>query len=110
MIHLDTSFLIQAMVTGSAAEATLQTWLASGEDLAISSIALSEDRKSTRLNSSPSQISYAVFGLEKNRVPRPGRPATARTNPRSPRPHPQPDAAGSPRHTRQPPRNYLPPL
>ena|SRR2546430_17342655 len=42
MIHLDTSFLIQAMVTGSAAEATLQTWLASGEDLAISSIALSE--------------------------------------------------------------------
>jgi len=42
MIHLDTSFLIQAMVAGSAAEAKMQTWLAGGEDVAISSIALSE--------------------------------------------------------------------
>jgi predicted nucleic acid-binding protein len=42
MIHLDTSFLIQAMVIGSAAEAKLQTWLTSGEDVAISCIALSE--------------------------------------------------------------------
>lgn len=42
MIHLDTSFLIQALVTGSAAEAKLRTWLTSEEDLAISSIALSE--------------------------------------------------------------------
>src|SRR2546430_13551642 len=31
------------------------------------------DRKSTRLNSSHSQISYAVFCLKKNRVPYPAR-------------------------------------
>jgi predicted nucleic acid-binding protein len=42
MIHLDTNFLIQALVTGSVAESKLQTWLTGGEDVAISSIALSE--------------------------------------------------------------------
>ncbi|HEX7720546.1 MAG TPA: type II toxin-antitoxin system VapC family toxin [Pyrinomonadaceae bacterium] len=42
MIHLDTSFLIQALVPESAAATKLETWLTSGEDLGISSIALSE--------------------------------------------------------------------
>jgi predicted nucleic acid-binding protein len=42
MIHLDTNFLIQALVPGSAAETKLQTWLKDGEDLGISSIAWSE--------------------------------------------------------------------
>lgn len=42
MIHLDTSFLIQALVPGSAPGTKLQTWLTSGEDLGISSIAWSE--------------------------------------------------------------------
>jgi len=42
MIHLDTNFLIQALVPNSAAEARLQTWLKDGEDLGISSIAWSE--------------------------------------------------------------------
>ena len=42
MIHFDTSFLIQALVPGSAPETKLQTWLTSGEDLGISSIAWSE--------------------------------------------------------------------
>jgi predicted nucleic acid-binding protein len=42
MIHLDTSFLIQALVPGSAPETRLRTWLTSGEDLSISSIAWSE--------------------------------------------------------------------
>lgn len=42
MIHLDTNFLIQSLVPGSAAEAKLQTWLKDGEDLGISSIAWSE--------------------------------------------------------------------
>ena len=42
MIHLDTNFLIQALVPNSAAEAKLQTWLRDGEDLGISSIAWSE--------------------------------------------------------------------
>ena len=42
MIHLDTNFLIQALVPSSAAEAKLQTWKKDGEALAISSIARSE--------------------------------------------------------------------
>jgi predicted nucleic acid-binding protein len=42
MIHLDTNFLIQGLVPGTAAEATLQTWIISGEDLGISTIAWSE--------------------------------------------------------------------
>jgi predicted nucleic acid-binding protein len=42
MIHLDTNFLTQALVGGSAAEAKLQAWLTAGEDLGISTIAWSE--------------------------------------------------------------------
>ena len=42
MIHLDTNFLIWALLPGSAAEAKLQTWKKDGEALAISSIAWSE--------------------------------------------------------------------
>ena len=42
MIHLDTNFLIQALVPSSAAGAKLKTWLSDGEDLGISSIAWSE--------------------------------------------------------------------
>lgn len=42
MIHLDTNFLIQALVPNSAAEARLQRWLTGGEDLGISSIGWSE--------------------------------------------------------------------
>jgi predicted nucleic acid-binding protein len=42
MIHLDTNFLIQALIPNSAAEAKLQTWLSDGEDLGISTIAWSE--------------------------------------------------------------------
>lgn len=42
MIHLDTNFIIQALVPGSAAEAKLQAWLVAGEDLGISTVAWSE--------------------------------------------------------------------
>ena len=42
MIHLDTNFLIQALVPSSAAEEKLQTWKQDGEAVAISSIAWSE--------------------------------------------------------------------
>ena len=42
MIHLDTNFLIQALVPGSAAETKLQAWLTTGEDFGISTIAWSE--------------------------------------------------------------------
>jgi predicted nucleic acid-binding protein len=42
MIHLDTSFLIQALVPGSTAETKLLAWLTAGEDFAVSTIAWSE--------------------------------------------------------------------
>jgi predicted nucleic acid-binding protein len=42
MIHLDTNFLIQALVPNSVSEAKLQMWLRHDEELGISSIALSE--------------------------------------------------------------------
>lgn len=42
MIHLDTNFLIQALLPNSVAETKLQTWLRDGEDLGISVIAWSE--------------------------------------------------------------------
>lgn len=42
MIHLDTNFLIQALLAGSPAEAKLQAWLTAGENLGISTIAWSE--------------------------------------------------------------------
>ena len=42
MIHLDTNFLIQALVPGSPAESKIQSWLTAGENLGISTIAWSE--------------------------------------------------------------------
>lgn len=42
MIHLDTNFIIQALVPGSSAEGKVQAWLVAGEDLGISAIAWSE--------------------------------------------------------------------
>ncbi|HKO36218.1 MAG TPA: PIN domain-containing protein [Pyrinomonadaceae bacterium] len=42
MIHLDTNFLIQALVVGSGSEEKLRTWVIADENVAISSIALSE--------------------------------------------------------------------
>ena len=42
MIHLDTSFLIQALVLESPAESKIQAWLKAGENLGISTIAWSE--------------------------------------------------------------------
>jgi predicted nucleic acid-binding protein len=42
MIHLDTSFLIHALVPSSEADRRLRRWLAEGSDLAISSVAWAE--------------------------------------------------------------------
>ena len=42
MIHLDTNFLIEALVANSEAQATLKTWKNLSEELGISSIAWSE--------------------------------------------------------------------
>ncbi|MEY2880964.1 MAG: hypothetical protein RLZZ15_3344 [Verrucomicrobiota bacterium] len=42
MIHLDTSFLIDALVPGSGQEAQLVNWLAAGETLGISAVAWGE--------------------------------------------------------------------
>lgn len=42
MIHLDTNFLIDALVPGSAEESKILGWLGVGETLAVSSIAWGE--------------------------------------------------------------------
>lgn len=42
MIHLDTNFLIDALVPGSAQEARLVVWLSAGETLGISAVAWGE--------------------------------------------------------------------
>ena len=42
MIHLDTNFLIEALVANSEAQAKVQTWKTLNEELGISSIAWSE--------------------------------------------------------------------
>jgi len=39
MVHLDTNFLIDALLPGSLQEAQLVAWLAAGEPLGISSLA-----------------------------------------------------------------------
>lgn len=42
MIHLDTNFLIDALVSGSAEELRLVGWLSAGKTLAISTVAWGE--------------------------------------------------------------------
>jgi len=42
MIHLDTNFLIDALVRGSPQEAVLAAWLSAGEDVSISTVAWGE--------------------------------------------------------------------
>lgn len=42
MIHLDTNFLIDALVTGSPQEAQIVAWLGAGESLGISTVAWGE--------------------------------------------------------------------
>lgn len=42
MIHLDTNFLIDALVPGTAQEAKLAGWLSAGEPVSISAIAWGE--------------------------------------------------------------------
>lgn len=42
MIHLDTNFLIDALVAGSPQEARLVAWLSAGETLGISAVAWGE--------------------------------------------------------------------
>ncbi|HVQ77758.1 MAG TPA: PIN domain-containing protein [Candidatus Binatia bacterium] len=42
MIHLDTGFLIRALVPGSAESAALEGWLSAGEPLGVSAVAWTE--------------------------------------------------------------------
>ena len=42
MVHLDTNFLIDALVAGSPQESALALWLASGEPVGISAVAWGE--------------------------------------------------------------------
>ncbi len=42
MIHLDTSFLIRALVRGTPEDRALRQWIANGESLAVCSVAWAE--------------------------------------------------------------------
>ncbi|HXK12714.1 MAG TPA: PIN domain-containing protein [Vicinamibacteria bacterium] len=42
MIHLDTSFLVRALVAGTSQDRAVRAWLAAGEPLAMSAIAWAE--------------------------------------------------------------------
>ena len=42
MIHLDTSFLVRALVPGSPEDAKLRAWIEAGEPLAVSAVAWAE--------------------------------------------------------------------
>lgn len=42
MIHLDTSFLIRALVRGTSEDRAIRRWLAGGEQLGISTVAWTE--------------------------------------------------------------------
>jgi len=42
MIHLDTSFLIRALVRGTQEDRALRRWIANGESLAVCSVAWAE--------------------------------------------------------------------
>ena len=42
MIHLDTSFLVRALVRGSPEDARLRAWIAAGEPVAVSAVAWAE--------------------------------------------------------------------
>lgn len=42
MIHLDTSFLVRALVAGSPEDARLRAWLSAGEALGMSAVAWTE--------------------------------------------------------------------
>src|SRR5688572_32027925 len=63
---------------------SLQTYVAQLRDPDRVPLGIAQDRKSTRLNSSHSQISYAVFCLKKKRNPRRDR-KLEREHPRQPR-------------------------
>ncbi len=44
MIHLDTSFLIRALIRGTPEDSALRRWIKAGESLAISAVAWAEFR------------------------------------------------------------------
>src|SRR2546430_9112194 len=69
VVHKIFSFSIYVLVLNAAGRLALQTDpLVIGATLGVSQIPYySVDRKSTRLNSSHSQISYAVFCLKKKK-------------------------------------------
>src|SRR5947209_16650932 len=56
----------------------VRTWCSDKRDVTFASAVSGEDRKSTRLNSSHANISYAVFCLKKKTHRRPDEPGQAR--------------------------------
>jgi predicted nucleic acid-binding protein len=65
VIHLDTSFLIRALVPGTREDRELRRWLAAGEGIAVSSIAWTE----FLCGPVDAAAAAAVSGLVAERVP-----------------------------------------
>src|SRR3712207_8581654 len=66
LAHRDELARQTSQVLEGELDACVETLQGAVEELAGARLALEEDRKSTRLNSSHANISYAVFCLKKN--------------------------------------------
>ena len=67
MIHLDTSFLIRALMRGTPEDQALRRWIANGESLAVCSIAWAEFQCGP-LTSSELAVAGAIIGRHRDFV------------------------------------------
>ena len=65
MIHLDTSFLIRALMRGTPEDQALRRWIANGESLAVCSIAWAEFQCGP-LTSSELAVAGAIIGRHRD--------------------------------------------
>lgn len=65
MIHLDTSFLIRALMRGTPEDQALRRWIANGESLAVCSIAWAEFQCGP-LTSSEVAVAGAIIGRHRD--------------------------------------------
>ena len=65
MIHLDTSFLIRALVRGTPEDRALRRWIANGESLAVCSVAWAEFQCGPL---SPSELAVAGAIIDRHRA------------------------------------------
>ena len=65
MIHLDTSFLIRALVRGTPEDQALRRWIANGESLAVCSVAWAEFQCGP-LTASELAVAGAIIGRHRD--------------------------------------------